>query len=1024
MKKSFSEVILSLMLTVLLSVVSSNLAAAQEYTVIDLGTLGGTASGARGINEQGQVVGGAATYTGDHHAFLWENGVMQDLGTLGGSISSAHCINDHGQVVGGANRYSGERRHAFLWQDGIMQDFKDLVPINSGWELEEHGSYAWGINDHGQVVGGAVNSWETDDGLTVYNYRAFLWQNGTMRDLGTFCDPEEGVGSEAYGINNIGQVVGSAATDSGDSHAFLWENGVMQDLGSLTGDDDSEAWDVNNHGQVVGCDWGDEHAFFWENGVMQDLGTLGGGVSYAWGINDHGQVVGEAATSDEDSHAFLWHNGIMQDLNDLIPPDSGWELWGATDINNAGQIVGSGMNPDGEVHGFLLTPPLPVILVHGWRGSPATWSTLRQRLDVEKIDYNIFDYSPGTGDPRKYAEELEQWIEMLRSDTGYTGKFDMVVHSMGALVSRWYIEELGGDENIRQWIGIAPVNHGAAIADKEWLVPDWLSWFFPDLVGTEEAVKQMKTDSPTVRQLNKNGIDPDVSYRVIVGINSNHEGSFGGPFHGKTLVRKVDDNGKPYYYYTYHGDGVVATEQSKLAGGGLDCFGDLNHNSIPHDNTDDGVVDRVVEYLQDFSKPSLNNCPTDDPEDDHYVGGTGNRGILLNGEYRPIEFVIDSTVNEASVITTWQGSELDLALISPSGTPILPEVYPVVEYWKGDNSIWYVIDLPEPGVWTARIDAIDVPAEGESYTFMSFYSSILTLELTTDEGRYSYDVGENTTVVATIAREEVAITGALVQAEVGRPDGLINEFVLYDDGSHGDKLANDGSYTNVYAVSLPGIYDVVVSADGTTSEPFERMEFMTLWATDPCADLGGDTDGDTICGDVDNCPNTPNPEQLDCDGDGIGDACVAGAEERLLKESTVEALLALLPTGDNKIDKRIDRAVKDIQKSLADNFWEDDSHLTSKGKKVFDKEKNAVKKLMKIKNDLDVSEAITLLVEADRTLAQVAIDDAVGAGGDGKKIAKADKEMAKAQKDINKGKYDKAIHHYKKAWEHAQKAVK
>lgn len=34
-----------------------------------------------------------------------------------------------------------------------------------------------------------------------------------------------------------------------------------------------------------------------------------------------------------------------------------------------------------------------------------------------------------------------------------------------------------------------------------------------------------------------------------------------------------------------------------------------------------------------------------------------------------------------------------------------------------------------------------------------------------------------------------------------------------------------------------------------------------------------DRDSDDICDDVDNCPNTPNPDQADTDGDGIGDAC-------------------------------------------------------------------------------------------------------------------------------------------------------
>ena len=35
----------------------------------------------------------------------------------------------------------------------------------------------------------------------------------------------------------------------------------------------------------------------------------------------------------------------------------------------------------------------------------------------------------------------------------------------------------------------------------------------------------------------------------------------------------------------------------------------------------------------------------------------------------------------------------------------------------------------------------------------------------------------------------------------------------------------------------------------------------------------GDSDGDGICDDEDNCPDRVNPAQADADGDGIGDIC-------------------------------------------------------------------------------------------------------------------------------------------------------
>lgn len=48
---------------------------------------------------------------------------------------------------------------------------------------------------------------------------------------------------------------------------------------------------------------------------------------------------------------------------------------------------------------------------------------------------------------------------------------------------------------------------------------------------------------------------------------------------------------------------------------------------------------------------------------------------------------------------------------------------------------------------------------------------------------------------------------------------------------------------------------------------------ISITSTSSCANQGGDTDGDGICNNQDNCPNQSNPNQLDSDGDNIGDAC-------------------------------------------------------------------------------------------------------------------------------------------------------
>jgi pimeloyl-ACP methyl ester carboxylesterase len=502
---------------------------------------------------------------------------------------------------------------------------------------------------------------------------------------------------------------------------------------------------------------------------------------------------------------------------------------------------------------------VPVILVHGWRGGPETWSTLRDRLDAEQIPYYIFDYSPGLGDPKGYAIALRQWVEQLKADTGYTGRFDIVAHSMGAVVSRWYMEELGGAENVRQWIGVAPVNHGAAIASVYPLMAtlNKLFFFVPGyLVGSEPAVQAMRIESDTLADLNygeshfnlakwktvPETLAEGVIYRNLAGINDTlRTHGFSPATAGETLVVKKETNGElTRPYWTHQGDGVVPLYLSQLEGVSTDCFEGANHSSPDAGITRDSrVIDRIVLYLQDPSSPSLDNCPTADPDADYEASGTDNRGILRGGVYLPVEFPVDPSVAKATVMLSWQGSEVGLTLTSPSAEEMEPGVYPVVDHWQGGASIWYVIDAPESGMWTAGIEAIDVPAEGEPYTLMTFYVSPIVLEVATDEGFYSFEAGESATVVASLAEDDVPITGASVEAEVRQPDDSIDELVLYDDGSHGDALADDGDYTNAYALPMAGNYDFTVVASGAASEAFERTAWMTLWVEDLTPPVGG-----------------------------------------------------------------------------------------------------------------------------------------------------------------------------------------
>lgn len=252
-----------------------------------------------------------------------------NLGVLpGGTGSYAYNVNDNGQVVGFSDDFNGYHR-GFLWdsKDGI-QDIGTLGGITS---------IAHDINNHGQIVGMALDSNDV--------WRAFCWENGNMNSLSVTNDTS----SYAYGINDTGQVVGWA-TVNGGIRAFLWDsNEGMQNLGSM-GEGRSIATDINQDGAVVGMTDYDnrDRGFLW-TGSMSSLGLLlGGSFSGAYSINDINQIVGYADTNGC-THAFIWDNiNGIQDLGTLGGRDSR-----AQGINNLGMVVGVADAINGKSAAFL-----------------------------------------------------------------------------------------------------------------------------------------------------------------------------------------------------------------------------------------------------------------------------------------------------------------------------------------------------------------------------------------------------------------------------------------------------------------------------------------------------------------------------------------------------------------------------------------------------------------------------------------------------------------------------------------------
>jgi probable HAF family extracellular repeat protein len=388
----------------------------QEYTLTDLGTLGGSTSWASAVNDSGQVVG-AAYFKGDSHTdpFLYYNGTMTDLwpGTKLGAdavaiSNSGHYVVNYGLNANGTNE-------SYLWLGNAWVDLGtgDAVAINSS----------------DTVIGNGLNG--TGDG----SYWTF--SNGQLSYLPTSEFPPNIVEITAWNINDYGLIAAACQEPEEEAGGCVLGGATPVYLQNFT---QNQPYGLNSDGAVCNQSEYNLAAYWSPDGALAQEFPFKGELSFCDALDNFGVGVGAAQVNGipySITNALIFDslNGA-RDLNQLIPKPSisNYSLkvmQGVSISNNAGYIAAQCLRTSfvrggkSEMHACLLTPRWSWILGGNIGSLIKKFPHCRQCAELEpeakSLPKSLDDLSKA--EKNKVAEivaKIELQVGDLNSDTHVT----------------------------------------------------------------------------------------------------------------------------------------------------------------------------------------------------------------------------------------------------------------------------------------------------------------------------------------------------------------------------------------------------------------------------------------------------------------------------------------------------------------------------------------------------------------------------------------------------------------------------
>ena len=110
------------------------------------------------------------------------------------------------------------------------------------------------------------------------------------------------------------------------------------------------------------------------------------------------------------------------------------------------------------------TAGTPILLIHGMIDNRAIFAMLTRRLRAHGFTrVHSLNYSPATNDIRAAADNLAAEVEELVAASGHE-RINIVGHSLGGLIARYYVQRLGGDARVRTLVTLGTPHHGTLTA--------------------------------------------------------------------------------------------------------------------------------------------------------------------------------------------------------------------------------------------------------------------------------------------------------------------------------------------------------------------------------------------------------------------------------------------------------------------------------------------------------------------------------------------------------------------------------